>query len=109
MGKSPSKTSSSTKVLPLIPIAAPNALLPATTFRIPITNRSDIAAILAKIYSIAPTAKPDAAITVACVPLNSAAVSPKDGRLLIEDGKQGERSSERYTEGRFWVRVCGQD
>jgi ATP-dependent Lon protease len=89
MGKSPSKTSSSTKVLPLIPIAAPNALLPATTFRIPITNRPDIAAILAKIYSIAPTAKPDAAITVACVPLNSAAVSPKDGRLLIEDGKQG--------------------
>jgi|TARA_R110002003_G_scaffold1264_3_gene22806 ATP-dependent Lon protease len=84
MGKSGSKTS--TKVLPLIPLAPPLAVLPGTTLKIPITNRSDVAAILAKIYSISPTAKPDAAITVACVPLNSNSISPKDGRLLIEDG-----------------------
>jgi ATP-dependent Lon protease len=85
MGKSSSKTSN-TKVLPLIPIGPPLAVLPSTTLKIPITNRSDIAAILAKIYSISPTAKPDAAITVACVPLNSSLVSPQDGRLLIDDG-----------------------
>jgi ATP-dependent Lon protease len=88
MGKSPSKTS--TRVLPLIPIGSPNAVLPSTTLKIPITNRSDIAAILAKIYSIAPTAKPDAAITVACVPLNSPSLSPQDGRLLIDDGTEGK-------------------
>jgi ATP-dependent Lon protease len=87
MGRSSSKTS--TKVLPLIPIGPPLAVLPSTTLKIPITNRSDIAAILAKIYSISPTAKPDAAITVACVPLNSPIVSPQDGRLLIEDGSLG--------------------
>ncbi|KAF2690517.1 ATP-dependent protease La [Lentithecium fluviatile CBS 122367] len=87
MGKSSSKQS--TKVLPLIPIAPPNAVLPSTTLKIPITNRSDIAAILAKIYSISETAKPGAAITVACVPLNSPNVSPKDGRLLIEGGSPG--------------------
>ncbi|KAF2024557.1 ATP-dependent protease La [Setomelanomma holmii] len=84
MGKSGSKTS--TKVLPLIPLAPPLAVLPGTTLKIPITNRSDVAAILAKIYSISPTAKPDAAITVACVPLNSNSISPTDGRLLIENG-----------------------
>ncbi|KAH7395127.1 ATP-dependent protease-like protein La [Phaeosphaeria sp. MPI-PUGE-AT-0046c] len=84
MGKGGSKTS--TKVLPLIPLAPPLAVLPGTTLKIPITNRSDVAAILAKIYSISPTAKPDASITVACVPLNSNTISPQDGRLLIEDG-----------------------
>ncbi|KAF2631217.1 ATP-dependent protease-like protein La [Macroventuria anomochaeta] len=82
MGKGSSKTS--TKVLPLIPLAPPLAVLPGTTVKIPITNRSDVAAILAKIYSISPTAKPNAAITVACVPLNSNSVSPIDGRLLVE-------------------------
>lgn len=92
MGKSSSKTSA--RVLPLIPLPAPLAVLPGTTLKIPIANRSDIAAILAKIYSISPTAKPDAAITVACVPLNSPAISPRDGKLLIEDGdKKGRRDN----------------
>jgi ATP-dependent Lon protease len=86
MGKGSSKTNTNTKVLPLIPLAPPLAVLPGTTLKIPITNRSDVAAILAKIYSISPTAKPDASITVACVPLNSNTTSSKDGRLLIEDG-----------------------
>lgn len=91
MGRSSSKTSSS-KVLPLIPLAPPLAVLPSTTLKIPIANRSDIAAILAKIYSISSTAKPDAAITVACVPLNSSHVSPRDGKLLIEDGTEIKRT-----------------
>lgn len=89
MGKGGSKTS--TKVLPLIPLAPPLAVLPGTTLKIPITNRSDVAAILAKIYSISPTAKPDAAITVACVPLKSNTISP-DGRLLIEDGRNNSKA-----------------
>lgn len=89
MGKGSSKTS--TKVLPLIPLAPPFAVLPGTTLKIPITNRSDVAAILAKIYSISPTAKPDAAITVACVPLKSNTLGP-DGRLLIEDLQQGGKA-----------------
>lgn len=89
MGKGSSKTS--TTVLPLIPLAPPLAVLPGTTLKIPITNRSDVAAILAKIYSISPTAKPDAAITVACVPLNSNTLGP-DGNLLIEDGHQRDKT-----------------
>lgn len=89
MGKGSSKTS--TKVLPLIPLAPPLAVLPGTTLKIPITNRSDVAAILAKIYSISPTAKPDAAITVACVPLKSNTLGP-DGNLLIEDGLGGSKT-----------------
>lgn len=91
MGKGSSK-SSSTKVLPLIPLAPPLAVLPGTTVKIPITNRSDVAAILAKIYSISPTAKPDAAITVACVPLNSNAISPVDGRLLLEGAARADKT-----------------
>ena len=90
MGKGSSKTS--TKVLPLIPLAPPLAVLPGTTLKIPITNRSDVAAILAKIYSISPTAKPDAAITVACVPLKSNTLGP-DGQLLIDDGHQGDKTA----------------
>ncbi|RMZ72488.1 Lon protease 2 peroxisomal [Pyrenophora seminiperda CCB06] len=89
MGRGSSKTS--TKVLPLIPLAPPLAVLPGTTLKIPITNRSDVAAILAKIYSVSPTAKPDASITVACVPLNSNTMGP-DGQLLIEDAQRGEKT-----------------
>ena len=85
MGKGSSKHS--TKVLPLIPLPPPLALLPGTSLKIDIVNRADVAAILAKIYSISPTAKPDAAITVACVPLNANTTGP-DGQLLITDGEK---------------------
>ncbi|OCK83614.1 ATP-dependent protease La [Lepidopterella palustris CBS 459.81] len=87
MGKSPSK--SDQKDLPIIALAKPSVLLPGVTLRVPITNRADVAAILAKIYSRATTAKPDATITVGCVPLNSPLVS-RDGKLLIEEGKSEE-------------------
>ena len=80
-------SSKSAKVLPLIPLAPPLAVLPGVTQKIPIQNRADVAAVLAKIYSISPTAKPDASITVACVPLNSTQLSP-DGKLLIDEGKK---------------------
>ncbi|KAJ4334703.1 hypothetical protein N0V95_009104 [Ascochyta clinopodiicola] len=93
MGKSSSKTS--TKVLPLIPLAPPLAVLPGTTLKIPITNRSDVAAILAKIYSVSPTARPDAAITVACVPLNASSLGP-DGRLLLEGEGDDNNNNDPY-------------
>ncbi|KAF2268732.1 ATP-dependent protease-like protein La [Lojkania enalia] len=86
-------SSKSSRILPVIPLAPPHALLPGTSLKIPTANRADLAAILAKIYSISSTAKPDAAITVACVPLNSALVS-RDGKLLIEDGKGGKAAFE---------------
>ncbi|KZM23989.1 ATP binding [Ascochyta rabiei] len=84
-----------TKVLPLIPLAPPLAVLPGTSVKIPITNRSDVAAILAKIYSVSPTARPDAAITVACVPLNARSLAP-DGRLLGE-GERGESDGHSHS------------
>ncbi|KAF1831092.1 ATP-dependent protease La [Decorospora gaudefroyi] len=90
MGKSSSKTS--TKVLPLIPLGPPLAVLPGTTLKIPITNRSDVAAILAKIYSISPTARPDAAISVACVPLNSNTLGPAGQLLIADGGLKGDRT-----------------
>lgn len=93
MGKSPSKASAT--VLPLIPLAPPLAVLPGTTVTIPITNRSDIAAILAKIYSISPTARPDAAITVACVPLCSNSLAP-DGQPLHTDDHHGPAAIATY-------------
>jgi ATP-dependent Lon protease len=82
MGKSASKTP---RVLPLIPLAAPLALLPGTTFKVPLTSRPDVAAIVAKIYSVSSTARPDAAITVACVPMASPQLS-RHGKLMIEEG-----------------------
>jgi len=96
MGKSPSKTT----VLPVIPLPVPLVLLPGTTLRIPITNRADIAAILAKIYSVSATVRPDAAIAIACVPLSSSQLS-KTGRLLIEDGKKknGKNGKEGFEDG----------
>lgn len=93
MGKAPSKTS--TKVLPLIPLAPPHAVLPGTTLKIPINNRSDIAAILAKIYSISPTARPDAAITLACVPLRSGLLGD-DGHAVARRGGAGAGAGAGY-------------
>lgn len=92
---------SSPTVLPLIPLAPPLAVLPGTTLKIPITNRSDVAAILAKIYSISPTARPDAAITVACVPLCSNTLSP-DGRLLITNANGHEGEGMRPQKGKLY-------
>jgi ATP-dependent Lon protease len=95
MGKSPSKAES--KVLPILPLTSPSVLLPGVTLRVPITNRADVTAVLAKIYSRATTAKPDAIITVGCVPLNSTLVS-KNGKLLLDerDGGAGTKGKAVY-------------
>lgn len=55
----------------------------------PLNNRPDVAAILAKIYSVSSTARPDAAITVVCVPLASSQLS-RHGKPLIEEGPAKE-------------------
>ncbi|XTI83508.1 ATP-dependent protease-like protein La [Cenococcum geophilum] len=89
MGKSPSKAEP--KVLPILPLTSPSVLLPGVTLRVPITNRADVTAVLAKIYSRATTAKPDATITVGCVPLNSTLVS-KNGKLLLDEGDGDART-----------------
>lgn len=89
MGKSPSKAEP--KILPILPLTSPSVLLPGVTLRVPITNRADVTAVLAKIYSRATTAKPDATITVGCVPLNSTLVS-KNGKLLLDEGDGGAKT-----------------
>ena len=88
MGKAESKSSNNMHTLPIVPLATSSVLLPGVTLRIPLQRRSDVAAILASIYSKAATPRPDAtAVTVGCVTLNSPYLSP-DGTRLIEDGSQ---------------------
>ncbi|KAF2838797.1 ATP-dependent protease La [Patellaria atrata CBS 101060] len=84
------------RVLPIIPLSQGAVLLPGTTLRISILNRSDVAAILANIYSHAVKPKPDAPITIGCVPLNSSYLSP-DGKLLL-DGTKGSKAAKYETD-----------
>ncbi|KAK5108981.1 hypothetical protein LTR62_007615 [Meristemomyces frigidus] len=77
--------------LPLIPLPPSLVLLPGVTTRIPLQNRSDVAALLANIYSKASTPRPEpSSVTVGCVPLNIALLSP-DGKRLIEDGEKEKK------------------
>ncbi|KAI9693516.1 MAG: hypothetical protein M1820_009204 [Bogoriella megaspora] len=85
MGKSQSQ------VLPLIPLPPSTILLPGTTLRVPIANRADVAAVLARIYSRASSTRLEQTpITIGFVPLASRYLS-KDGKRLIEgkDGREG--------------------
>lgn len=91
------KTSSKPKALPIIPLATSSVLLPGVTLRIPLQGRSDIAAILANIYSKASTPRPDAsAVTIGCVPLTSPYLSP-DGRKLLEDASKTNKEEYEVT------------
>nr|OQO18160.1 Lon protease 2, peroxisomal [Rachicladosporium sp. CCFEE 5018] len=75
------------RILPLVPLPQSTVLLPGIVARIPLTNRADIAAILANIYSKASTPTVEAnSVTIGCVPLNSPFLSA-DGKQLIDDGK----------------------
>lgn len=71
------------KVLPIVPLAAPSALFPGVTLNLPIVNRADVASLLAHIYSRASIPKTDAPVTIGCVPLNSPLLS-RDGKRLID-------------------------
>ncbi len=79
MGQSKSQS------LALLPLPKGSVLLPGITLRIPVTNRTDIPALLSSVYTRAATPRPDAnAISIGCVPLNSPLLSP-DGTNLIDD------------------------
>lgn len=90
---------SMSRVLPLVVLPVPLALLPGVAMRIPLQNRVDIAAILANIYSKSTSPRPDAAnVTVGCVPLNSPFLSA-DGKHLIESGESTEPSQQEVEPG----------
>ena len=83
------------QTLPLLPLGDNAVLLPGTTLRVPVSGRSDIAALLTSLYTRAKSPKPDAASkSIGCVTLNSPLLGP-DGRNLIEDA---ERKSQRRQE-----------
>ena len=73
------------KALPIIALAKDSVLLPGITLRIPVSNRTDIPALLSSIYTRSATPKPDAtAIDIGCVPLKSALLTG-DGQQLLDD------------------------
>lgn len=74
------------KALPIIALAKDSVLLPGITLRIPVSNRTDIPALLSVIYTRSATPKPDAsAVAIGCVPLRSALLGD-DGQQLLDDG-----------------------
>ncbi|KAK7529710.1 ATP-dependent protease La [Phyllosticta citricarpa] len=83
-------TAPKSRVLPIIPLAAPSVLFPGTSLTLPIVNRADIASLLAHIYSRATNTKSDAPVTIGCVPLTSPLLS-RDGKRLIDSKKRGNK------------------
>ena len=80
MGQSKSQT------LPILPLPKGSVLLPGITLRIPVTNRTDIRALLASVFSKDKRPRVDAtAISIGCVPLNSPLLR-SDGQQLLDDG-----------------------
>ncbi|KMP08780.1 ATP-dependent protease La 2 [Coccidioides immitis H538.4] len=89
-----SSTSSRTMKLPLIPLAKGTLLLPGTTLRIPLADRSDIPILLTSVFSRSSQRYGNAPVIVGCVPLGSPLLS-KDGQRLLEDGEhENERSQD---------------
>jgi ATP-dependent Lon protease len=80
MGKSKSRS----KTIPVIPLQNGQVLLPGVTLRISIAYRPDIAALLARIYSVSSNPRGETPMVIGCVPLGSRMLSP-DGKRLIED------------------------
>ncbi len=87
MGQSKSQS------LALLPLPKGLVLLPGITLRVPVTNRTDIPALLSSVYTRAATPKPDTtAISIGCVPINSPLLS-HDGNNLIDDVEDSTRRS----------------
>jgi len=79
--------------LALLPLPKGLVLLPGITLRVPVSNRTDIPALLSSVYTRAATPKPDAtAISIGCVPINSSLLSP-DGINLIDDIESSSKRS----------------
>ena len=80
MGQSKSQT------LPILPLPKGSVLLPGTTLRVPVTNRIDIRALLASVFTKDKRSRVDAtAISIGCVPINSPLLR-SDGQQLLDDG-----------------------
>jgi ATP-dependent Lon protease len=78
------------QILPLLPLAHPSVLLPGATIQIPINDRVDVAAVMAKAYAKSAASSPQTPLLVGCVPLRSLLLSP-DGKQLIENKKSGKK------------------
>ncbi|KAF2719051.1 ATP-dependent protease La [Polychaeton citri CBS 116435] len=86
---------SKSSALPLVPLPVNSVVYPGTTTRIPLQNRSDVAAILAHTYSLSSTPRPEAnTVLVGCVPLNSKYLS-QDGKRLITESDYGVGNDEK--------------
>ncbi|KAI9705406.1 MAG: hypothetical protein M1836_006161 [Candelina mexicana] len=78
------------RILPIIPLQSKAVLLPGAALRIPITNRPDIFALLAQIFSPTATPRPDVnSVSIGCLPLRSPHLS-SDGHPLHSDGNSSE-------------------
>ena len=81
------------KALPIIALAKDSVLLPGITLRIPVSNRTDIPALLSSLWTRSATTKPDpTAIPIGCVPLKSPLLGD-DGQQLLDyrDVESGRR------------------
>ena len=82
MGQSRSQT------LPILPLPKGSVLLPGTTLRIPVANRTDLPALLTSVFAKDGQPRPDAtAVLLGCVPINSPLLR-SDGQQLLEDGER---------------------
>ena len=85
MGQSRSQT------LPILPLPKGSVLLPGVTLRIPVTNRTDIPALLSTVLARDRRPRPDAnSISIGCVPINSPLLR-SDGQQLLDDAASKSR------------------
>ncbi|KAL4956053.1 Lon protease-like protein 2, peroxisomal [Aspergillus filifer] len=82
--------------LSLVPLPKGSVLLPGATLRIPVSNRPDLANLLASLLDRTHANKRDAnSIMFGCVPLCSPYLSP-DGQHVIENGTVDEEKREEF-------------
>ncbi|EAW13044.1 putative LON domain serine protease [Aspergillus clavatus NRRL 1] len=85
-----------TMKLPLVPLPKGSVLLPGITFRIPVSNRPDLANLLSTLLDRTNLGKRDgSSITFGCVPLSSPLLST-DGQHLVDDGNLDRQKKEDY-------------
>ncbi|KAL9098620.1 MAG: hypothetical protein Q9163_005755 [Psora crenata] len=77
------------ETLPILPLPKGSVLLPGVTLRLPVSGRSDIAALLSAVYTKIRRPRSDAtAITIGCVPINSPLLR-SDGQRRLDGGDTG--------------------
>ena len=80
--------------IPLVPLPKDSVLLPGVTLRISIATRPDIPILLQSAFSQAVASRRDSSLTVGCVPLQPAYLSPDGQQLLESKRKDGWRRPE---------------